>query len=219
MNKKSVMVGVAVILALFTLNIQAQERSDARKPTRQSKELEVNKAQIRLKTDSIPVLVAKSSARKAPEWAAISAKPAGASGTSAGTRLAAAPKSELENLTLSVRHIYSTHGNLMFRLATVNSDDNYAFWIGLETPTLGYVAAALHVKKGERYLLDFKVTAQEFTTFGINVGDTVQDITVNSGDHHLLAYLDATETTRVIALLNSNTAKYTFHSLTITRVD
>ena len=73
------------------------------------------------------------------------------------------------------------------RLATVSSDNNYAFWNDdIQNVAFGYVMAGINVKAGKR---------------------------------NLLAYLDATETTRVVGLLNSDRANYVFHSLTITRVD
>ncbi len=209
---------LAVVVILFDANIQAAQETEVRKPARVEAR-EVQTRRITTRKPEMPVLVAGASARTMPKWAG-QTRAAGSSGVNAGTTLAAPPKTELEKVTLSVRKIYTQHANLMFRLATINSDDNYAFWFAdIPNVALGYVSAAMHVKAGERYLLDFKIDAQVPTTFGINVGDTKQDVSVGAGEHHLLAYLDATETTRVIALLNSNTARYTFHSLTVTRVD
>jgi len=213
MNKLTLAIGIALIPALIALNVQAQERTGVRKPTRA-------KVELRSKADDIPVLVAKSSARNAPAWTSPSVKRAGAAGAGTTMSLAAPPKSELENLTLTVRKVYTAHGSLMFRQATINPDSNYAFWAGdLADPSRGTVAAGLHVKKGERYLLDFELRANFSTTFTFKVGGAAHDVKVDPGEHHLLAYLDATETTRVVALLKSDTANYVFYSFEVTRVD
>ena len=73
------------------------------------------------------------------------------------------------------------------------------------SPMAGTVWAALH--------------ANELTTPCLNVGNSVQDVTVNPSDHHLLAYLDATETTRVVATVTSDKTNYGFELLQVTRLD
>ena len=213
---------VVILTAVMTLSandVQAQQDTGARKPTRaEVRQMQPTRAQI--KPSQVPVLVASSKARQVPAWAKQTPGSGGSAMSGAATTLAAPPKSELENVTLTVRRMYTGHASLAFRLATVSSDNNYAFWNDdIQNVAFGYVMAGINVKAGKRYLLDFEITANEPTTFGINVGDTKQDIAVGSGKRNLLAYVDATETTRVVGLLNSDSANYVFHSLTITRVD
>ncbi|MEM7278625.1 MAG: hypothetical protein AAF385_10905 [Pseudomonadota bacterium] len=208
---------IAVLVLAFGSCINSARAAEGQDASRTKSAVQTTTRQgatLSAKKASIPVLVATKSARTAPKWAGRTTSASG------GPKMLAAPKAELKKVKLTVRKMYTPAANLMFRFATVNSAGNYAFWDkGIQNVAYGYVSAALNVKAGERYLLDFKITANVATTFGINVGDTKQDIAVTKGEHHLLAYLDATETSSVVALLNSDKARYVFHSLTVSRVD
>lgn len=218
MNKNTVGILCAILVMLSAPGVLAQQDTSVRKPVRaEVKQVQPKRLSVKPAGADIPVIVATNKARFMPSAVAKSddAKP------SPSTTLAAAPKGELKNVKLTVRNNYTPLANLSFRAAGINSKENYASWSkNTYAITYGAVTAGLYVKAGERYLLDYEITARRnMTTFGINVGDTRQDMTVSTGRQNLLAYLDATETAEIIALLNSNYANFIFHSLTVTRVD
>ena len=214
MHRITAVLVLSASLTFFAGNVEAQTDNKRQTVRAETQTVQTRRVSVQPKKSTVPVIVATNKARSLPNWAQT-----GSSNTS-NMSLAAAPKGTIKDLKLTVRNNFTPVANLSFRNAAVNSKENTASWNeNISNVAYGYVTAGLNVQAGKRYLLNYDVQANQNMTFGINVGDTKQDITVSSGRQDLLVYLDATETAEVVALLNSDKARYVFYSLTVTLVD
>jgi hypothetical protein len=129
-------------------------------------------------------------------------------------------KSRLEHLRLTMRNNYGHFGWLdLNEIRHVDTKVDYAVFYTATDPSMAWTRAHLKVETGERYLIDFSVGASKETTFNVGVSGGGQKFTLQKGSHHLLLYLDATNTTTTQVMLTSDKADYIFYALDVTRVD
>jgi hypothetical protein len=137
-----------------------------------------------------------------------------------GTGIQANPEPVLEHLQLTPRNSIKGLGHLTFnRVFNFNPQANQAIFYLDEPSPLACIFATVEVEAGERYLVDFSVSVEDETEFTISIDGDSQKMTVDDGSHHLLAYLDAAGDGDVTMVIFSDTAKYTFYALDITKLN
>jgi len=137
-----------------------------------------------------------------------------------GTGIQAKPKPVLEHLKLTPRRAYTGLGFLTFnRVFNYSVEANQVLFHLDEPSPFACIFATVQVEAGERYLVDFSVSVEDDTIFTVAVGENAQKIDVEEGSHHLLAFLDAAEDGESTMVIFTDTSKYTFYALDITKVN